>query len=123
MKTLNRCFQKLGFVLLTTAALTPAFAQTPAAPGAAAQPAAGAGRGGGRGGFGGQGPAVISPEVLADHKVTFRVLAPRAEAVRLSAGDIPGSGPAGAMKKGTNGVWEVTLGPIDPGAYRYNFNV
>lgn len=27
------------------------------------------------------------------------------------------------MTKGTNGVWEVTLGPIDPGAYRYNFNV
>ena len=27
------------------------------------------------------------------------------------------------MTKGENGVWEVTLGPIDPGAYRYNFNV
>jgi enterochelin esterase family protein len=27
------------------------------------------------------------------------------------------------MLKGTNDVWEVTLGPIDPGAYRYNFNV
>jgi len=27
------------------------------------------------------------------------------------------------MTKGTNGVWEVTIGPIDPGAYRYNFNV
>jgi enterochelin esterase family protein len=27
------------------------------------------------------------------------------------------------MTKGENGVWEVTLGPIAPGAYRYNFNV
>ena len=27
------------------------------------------------------------------------------------------------MKKDPNGVWEVTLGPIEPGAYRYNFNV
>jgi len=27
------------------------------------------------------------------------------------------------MTKGTNGVWEITLGPIRPGAYRYNFNV
>ena len=27
------------------------------------------------------------------------------------------------MKKNTNGVWEVTLGPVAPGAYRYNFNV
>ncbi|MBZ5623909.1 MAG: esterase, partial [Acidobacteriia bacterium] len=25
--------------------------------------------------------------------------------------------------KGENGVWEITLGPVDPGAYRYNFNV
>jgi len=27
------------------------------------------------------------------------------------------------MSKGTNGVWEVTVGPIPPGAYRYSFNV
>jgi len=27
------------------------------------------------------------------------------------------------MAKNTNGVWEVTLGPLEPGAYRYNFNV
>ena len=27
------------------------------------------------------------------------------------------------MVKGTEGVWEVTVGPIDPGPYRYTFNV
>ena len=27
------------------------------------------------------------------------------------------------MTKAENGVWEITIGPIDPGAYRYNFNV
>ncbi len=27
------------------------------------------------------------------------------------------------MTKGANGVWEVTRGPLAPGAYRYNFNV
>jgi enterochelin esterase family protein len=27
------------------------------------------------------------------------------------------------LTKGTNDVWEVTIGPIEPGAYRYNFNV
>jgi enterochelin esterase family protein len=27
------------------------------------------------------------------------------------------------LTKSDNGVWEVTLGPLDPGAYRYNFNV
>ena len=74
-------------------------------------------------GRGPQGPQVVSPEVAADRKVTFRILATNAQAVRLSAGDIPGNGRGAEMTKGTNGVWEVTLGPIDPGAYRYNFNV
>jgi len=66
---------------------------------------------------------VVSPEVSADRKITFRILAPKAEAVRLSGSDIPGNGQGAAMTKGTNGVWDVTLGPIEPGAYRYNFNV
>jgi enterochelin esterase-like enzyme len=74
-------------------------------------------------GRGFQGPRVTSPEVSAERSITFRIVAPKAEAVRLSAGDIPGMGQGKAMIKGTNGVWEVTVGPIDPGAYRYNFNV
>ena len=73
-------------------------------------------------GRGPQGPQVVSPEVHLDRRVTFRVLATNAHSVRLSAGDIPNRGRA-EMKKGTNGVWEVTLEPIDPGAYRYNFNI
>lgn len=85
---------------------------------AIAQPAAAPARGRGP-----QGPQVISPEIAADRHITFRVLAPHAEKVRLSGGDIPGNGPGAEMTKGTNNVWEVTLGPIDPGAYRYNFNV
>ncbi len=74
-------------------------------------------------GRGPQTPPVNSPELTADRHVTFRIRAPKAEAVRLSAGDIPGNGQGAVMTKDTNGVWEVTLGPIDPGAYRYNFNV
>jgi enterochelin esterase-like enzyme len=70
-----------------------------------------------------QGPQVISPEIAADRRVTFRILAPKAETVRLAAGDIPGNGQGAELTKGTNGVWEVTLGPIEPGAYRYNFDV
>jgi len=71
-----------------------------------------------------QGPRVISPEVSAEKKVTFRILAPKAEAVKLGAGDIQGLAQgATTMTKGTNGVWELTVGPIEPGAYRYNFNV
>jgi len=74
-------------------------------------------------GRGPQGPVVVSPEVQADRHVVFRILAPKAEAVKLSGSDIPGNQQGAAMTKGENGVWEVTLGPIDPGAYRYNFNV
>ena len=70
-----------------------------------------------------QGPQFVSPEVSSDRRVTFRILAPKAETVRVSGGDMPQIGQGAAMTKGTNGVWEVTLGPVDPGAYRYNFNV
>jgi enterochelin esterase family protein len=69
-----------------------------------------------------QGPRVTSPEI-ANGKVTFRILAAKAEAVKLNAGDIPGLGQGGKeLTKGTNGVWEVTV-DVSPGAYRYNFNV
>jgi enterochelin esterase-like enzyme len=73
-----------------------------------------------------QGPQVVSPEVSADRQVTFRILAPKAEKVQLSSsGDIPGIGfgQAKVMTKTTNGVWEGTVGPLPPGAYRYSFNV
>lgn len=70
-----------------------------------------------------RGPRVVSPEVSADRRVTFRLLAPKAEAVRLVASDIPGNFRGAEMAKDPNGVWEVTLGPLDGGAYRYNFNV
>ena len=74
-------------------------------------------------GRGPQGPVVTSPEVQPDRRVVFRILAPNAQAVKLAGSDIPGNGPGAPMTKGDNGVWEVTMGPIDPGAYRYNFNV
>ena len=102
-----------------------AFAQAP--------PAAQPGRG--MAGRGPQGPQVVSPEVLPDRRIAFRIVAPQAQSVRLTGSDIPalagpGRGatapsgpPPGQMTKDENGVWEATIGPIDPGAYRYNFNV
>lgn len=68
-------------------------------------------------------PPVVSPEVSADRKVTFRLRAASATAVTLAGGDIPGVGRGAAMAKGADGVWSVTLGPLDPGAYRYHFGV
>ena len=68
-------------------------------------------------------PQFVSPEQSADRKVTFRIHAPQAEKVTLSAGDIPGLGQGANLAKGTNGVWETTVGPVRPGSFRYTFNV
>jgi len=108
---------------------------------AVAQPAPPAGGGRGRG------PTVVSPEVMSDGHVVFRISAPKAEKVTLNSGDITvlfTLGGAGAIT-GTNittvmpatplpqggpeltkndaGIWEVTVGPLPPGAYRYAFQV
>jgi enterochelin esterase-like enzyme len=70
-----------------------------------------------------KGPVVASPEVASDRHVTFRLLAPKAESVGVFTTDIPGGFGARPMKKGEKGVWELTLGPVDAGTYRYLFNV
>ena len=75
-----------------------------------------------------QGPVVLSPEVRADRRVTFRILAPEATKVELrSPGDIPGVGGRGVappqLTKNAEGIWESTFGPVPAGAYRYVFAV
>jgi len=86
------------------------------------------------GGRGARAPQVVSPEVMADRTVVFRLNAPQAQSVRVTGSDMPalagggrGAAPGapapGQMTKADNGVWSVTIGPIDPGAYRYTFNV
>ncbi len=69
-------------------------------------------------------PAYTSPEVSPDRQITFRIYAPHSQEVRLFTSDVPGMGPQkGEMTKGDDGIWQITIGPINPGAYRYNFNV
>ena len=63
---------------------------------------------------------VLSPEVLADGRVTFRVQAPQAQAVSLTGEFANG---AQALTKGADGVWSVTLGPIPPEIYEYEFTI
>lgn len=65
---------------------------------------------------------VISPEVLPDHRVTFRIKAPKASDVTLT-GDWLGSAPVPKLTKDDAGVWSVTLGPFEPSIYIYNFTV
>ena len=72
----------------------------------------GAGRGGGP-------PApIVSPEVAADRRVTFRLRAPNAQEVALT-----GLGQRQPMVKDERGVWSVTTGPLDPDIYTYAFSV
>jgi enterochelin esterase-like enzyme len=125
----NRATLKRSVLFITGAAcciapllLTAQERPAPAQP--AAQPAAQPGRG--RGGQ--QGPVVNSPEVFADRRVTFRVLAPNAQKVELrTPGDIPGIGGRGGtplqFTKDDKGIWEATTAPIPAGAYRYVFAV
>jgi enterochelin esterase family protein len=63
--------------------------------------------------------AVTSPEVAADRRVTFRLRAPAASRVAVS-GDF---GPDTDLRKGEDGVWSVTVGPLDPEMYVYFFLV
>jgi len=66
-----------------------------------------------------QPPPLLSPEVHADLRVTFRVRAPNAAKVQLS---LEGS-PRSEMTKATDGVWSVTIGPLAPDLYGYTFNI
>jgi enterochelin esterase-like enzyme len=69
-----------------------------------------------------RGPQIISPEVLSDHRVTFRIQAPKASEITLG-GDWMGSSPAEKLVKGEQDVWSVTVGPLVPDLYCYSFTV
>jgi len=131
---------RLAVTFVALGALASVAAAQPPAPPPANLSAPQAGRGPAR-------PTVVSPEVLPDTRVVFRIFAPRAESVTLSAGDIPmpaapqtaapaqppaanaatppaAQAPRGPVfTKNDSGVWEATLGPIVPGAFRYVFVV
>jgi enterochelin esterase-like enzyme len=66
------------------------------------------------------GGRVISPEIASDRRVTFRLLAPNASAVLVSGEFMEGSK---ALEKNAKGIWSVTVGPIDPEIYYYNFSI
>lgn len=62
-----------------------------------------------------------STQIIADGTVAFRIYAPKAEFVTMS-GDLAENTPAKLIKS-PDGVWEVVLSGIEPGVYRYSFNV
>ena len=103
---------RIGTVVLLMAVMT-GFAQQPPNP---APPQAAAGRGGAA-----ALPRVVSPEVLTDKRVTFRLRAPDATIVMLN-----GSWDNGrniAMTKDEQGIWSVTIGPLGEQLWAYSYSV
>ena len=83
-----------------------------------------------RGGRGGPGNieasvvrAVRSPEVDADHKITFRVAAPNARRVQLQGDFTVHSDTVIDMTNDGNGVWSYTTSALKPSTYQYWFMV
>ncbi len=64
-----------------------------------------------------QAPAVISPEVHSDNRVTFRFRDPNAKEVSIS---IEGSANPLPMQKDDQGVWSVTTDALPPDYYGYS---
>jgi enterochelin esterase family protein len=65
---------------------------------------------------------IVSPEVLPDHRVTFRISATNATQVTLF-GDWMQASEVQAMTRDDKGVWSATAGPFPPGLAIYTFTV
>jgi len=63
---------------------------------------------------------VHSPETGPDRRVTFRLRAPQARDVVLTGDFMTGEK---SLQKGDDGVWSVTVGPLEPEIYTYNFTI
>lgn len=58
-----------------------------------------------------------STQIVAPNTIAFRIYAPKAEKVTLG-GDF-----SGELTKNSEGVWEIVVNGIEPGFFRYSFNV
>ena len=66
----------------------------------------------------GAGPRIVSPEILADNSVIFRIFSRNAQSLMVF-----GSWEGGRleMKKDTDGIWSVQTSPLPSSMYHYNF--
>jgi len=65
---------------------------------------------------------VVSPEIMNDKKVAFRIFADKAQTVELS-GTWMKADERVPMTRDDAGVWSLTVDPLDPSLYRYCFYV
>lgn len=66
-------------------------------------------------------PRLRSPQIVDNQRVTFRLFAPKASEVTFNADWIGATNLS--MSKDDQGVWSVTLGPLDAQLYGYWFSV
>jgi len=92
-----------GILLLVLTAITPSSAQAPPR-----QPT--------------PNDTLVSPEVLGDKRVTFRIYAPKASEVTLRGDWMEGPGTL-KLEKDDRGVWSASVGPLVPDYYSYTFIV
>lgn len=80
-----------------------------------------------REGFKPFGAALMSPEVHADRRVTFRVNAAKATEVLLTNGPLmlgfPNERKPLPFTKGDDGLWTLTIGPVAPNLYVYKLSI
>ena len=65
---------------------------------------------------------LVSPEVLPDRQVSFRIYAPKAAEVTLRGDWMEAPGPV-KLEKDAQGIWSATVGPLAPDSYSYSFTV
>ena len=70
---------------------------------------------------------LVSPQVNADKSVTFRLYAPAAGSVAVTGDFLPSSETDGwgtaALSEDEEGVWTLTVGPLESELYSYDFIV
>jgi len=67
-----------------------------------------------------QAPKVVSPEIADNRSVTFRVLSESASSITVN-GSWMGFGHTLPLTKGEQGVWSITIDPLESSMYHYNF--
>jgi enterochelin esterase-like enzyme len=68
-------------------------------------------------------PRIVSPEILPDNKVTFRVYAKDALKITVSGEWQTGFNASEALVRNDTGLFSLTVGPLKPELYGYTFTV
>lgn len=69
-----------------------------------------------------RGPRIVSPVIADDNMVTLNLYSTDAQSVAVN-GSWMGMGETAAMTKDDQGVWTVTVGPLESSMYHYNLIV